>query len=148
MENGRIMNSSVIQDGFMMKTHDEEEPSKIHNDIITNCLKNQTRNASAISALPINIESQTVCLATARMTGAPQERKIHSENSVSLCCGETYNTKLGRRDWKARGKKNIKYQKLSREFCLYFKVVILQVVAAVVSPPYQNFDEGSRFCNA
>ncbi|KAJ7003614.1 hypothetical protein NC653_008734 [Populus alba x Populus x berolinensis] len=41
MENGRIMNSSVIQDGFMMKTHDEEEPSKIHNDIITNCLKNR-----------------------------------------------------------------------------------------------------------
>lgn len=64
----------------------------------------ETRNASAISALPLNIESQTVCLATARMAGAPQERKIHSENSVSLCCGETYNTKLGRRDWKARGK--------------------------------------------
>jgi carbonic anhydrase/acetyltransferase-like protein (isoleucine patch superfamily) len=36
MDNGRIMNSAVIQDGFMMKTHDEEEPSKIHNDIITN----------------------------------------------------------------------------------------------------------------
>ena len=65
----------------------------------------ETRNASAISALPLNIGSQTVCLATARMTGAPQERKIHSENSVSLYCGETYNTKLGRRDWKAEASK-------------------------------------------
>lgn len=61
----------------------------------------ETRNASAISALPLNIESQTVCLANARMTGAPQERKNHSENSVSLWSGETYNTKPGRRDWKA-----------------------------------------------
>ncbi|KAG6782493.1 hypothetical protein POTOM_011900 [Populus tomentosa] len=50
----------------------------------------ETRNASAISALPLNIESQTVCLATARMTGAPQERKIHSENSRHFDQQEEY----------------------------------------------------------
>ncbi|KAJ7015640.1 hypothetical protein NC653_004824 [Populus alba x Populus x berolinensis] len=32
MENGKIINPSIIQDGFMTKTHDEEELSKSHND--------------------------------------------------------------------------------------------------------------------
>ncbi|RQO84863.1 hypothetical protein POPTR_001G142300v4 [Populus trichocarpa] len=42
MENGKIINPSIIQDGFMTKTHDEEELSKSHNDT-TKRLKNRER---------------------------------------------------------------------------------------------------------
>ncbi|CAK7356143.1 unnamed protein product [Dovyalis caffra] len=170
MENGQIMNSSAIQDSFMMKTLDGEETSKSHNDITTKRMKNrerqrryrarkrleadmkkasvtnqprppqvevelyrhhnnyitpipckrnwkkdarrahacknleETHNAAVISALPLNIESQTVCPAPGIMMGPPQERKIHSKNSVSLWSSETGKTKFGRRDWKAEAR--------------------------------------------
>ncbi|KAG5249025.1 hypothetical protein IMY05_003G0060700 [Salix suchowensis] len=63
----------------------------------------ETQNASAISALPLNIVSLTVCLATARRTGAPRERNSFGYNfsySFIHCCHcQNYSNCIPPRNW-------------------------------------------------
>lgn len=84
MENGKIIDSSIIKDGFMIKTLDEEELSKSHNDITTKRLKNCERQRRYRARK--RLEADTKKASVTNQPTPPQvevEPNGHHNNSVT-----------------------------------------------------------------
>ena len=84
MENGKIIDSSIIKDGFMIKTLDEEELSKSHNDITTKRLKNCERQRRYRARKRLEADTKK-----ASVTNQPTPQQVevelngHHNNSVT-----------------------------------------------------------------